>query len=119
MQVYSRQPENVAHLIDADKVTSHFHELIKVDIFIIAVSDDAIANISAQLPFKNQLVAHTSGTVSIDDLGNQNRKAVFYPLQTFSKNKAIHFREVPICLESQNETDFQLVEKIQNSIVLY
>ena len=65
MQVYSRQPENVAHLIDADKVTSHFHELIKVDIFIIAVSDDAIANISAQLPFKNQLVAHTSGTVSI------------------------------------------------------
>jgi predicted short-subunit dehydrogenase-like oxidoreductase (DUF2520 family) len=54
--------------------------------------------------------------VSIDDLGNQNRKAVFYPLQTFSKNKAIHFREVPICLESQNETDFQLVEKVAKTI---
>ena len=116
MQVYSRQPENVAHLIDADKVTSHFHELIKVDICIIAVSDDAINKVSAQLPFKNQLVAHTSGTVSIDDLDNQNRKAVFYPLQTFSKNKAIHFREVPICLESQNETDFQLVEKVAKTI---
>ena len=117
--VYSRNAENtrvLATKVNASAISSLAEINQDVAVIVIAVSDDAIANISAQLPFKNQLVAHTSGTVSIDDLDNQNRKAVFYPLQTFSKNKAIHFREVPICLESQNIADFQLLEKVAKTI---
>jgi hypothetical protein len=30
----------------------------------------------------------------------------FYPLQTFTKNKPVDFKSIPICLESENPTDF-------------
>lgn len=116
VQVYSRQKDSMTHLLDSDKITTDYNALITADLYIIAVSDDVITEVSAQLPFKNQLVAHTSGTVSIDDLGTNNRKAVFYPLQTFSKNRGVDFKTVPICLESQSPTDFQLLEKVAKTI---
>lgn len=116
VQVYSRQKEKLSHLLHSDKITDNYASLKEADLYIIAVSDDAIGNVSAQLPFKNQLVAHTSGSIALAELDNRNRKAVFYPLQTFSKNKVINFKEVPICLESQNPNDFQLIEKVAKTI---
>lgn len=116
VQVYSRQVESVAHLLDSDKITNDYNALIKADIYIIAVSDDAIATVAAQLPFKNRLVAHTSGSVAIDHLNDNNRKAVFYPLQTFSKNRPVDFTPIPMCLEAQNATDYQLLEKVAKTI---
>ncbi|HLF51851.1 Rossmann-like and DUF2520 domain-containing protein [Flavobacterium sp.] len=116
IQVFSRQKESMAHLLDSDKITNDFNDLAEADLYIIAVSDDAIAEVSSQLPFKNRLVAHTSGSVALDNLDDNNRKGVFYPLQTFSKNKAVDFRNIPICLESENATDFQLLEKVAKTI---
>lgn len=116
VQVYSRQMETVAHLLDLDKITNDFNSLTQADLYIIAVSDNAIAKVADQLPFKNRLVAHTSGSVAINDLNDNNRKAVFYPLQTFSKNRPIDFTQVPICLEAQNPTDYQLLEKVAKII---
>jgi predicted short-subunit dehydrogenase-like oxidoreductase (DUF2520 family) len=115
-QVFSRKKEVVSHLIDATKITNHFNALVEADLYIIAVSDDAISEISAQLPFENRLVVHTSGSVSIDSLDSKNRKGVFYPLQTFSKSKTIDFSTIPICLESENENDFELLKKVAQSI---
>jgi predicted short-subunit dehydrogenase-like oxidoreductase (DUF2520 family) len=37
------------------------NSLLEADLYIIAVSDAVIAEIAAQLPFKNRLVVHTSG----------------------------------------------------------
>lgn len=116
VQVFSRQKESVAHLLDLDKITNDLDTLAEADLYIIAVSDDAIADISSQLPFKNHLVVHTSGSVALDNLNENNRKGVFYPLQTFSKNKEVDFKIIPICLESENATDFQLLEKVSHSI---
>ena len=86
------------------------------DLYILAITDDAIAEVSAQLPFSGKLVAHTSGNVAITDLDDRNRKAVFYPLQTFSKIKTVDFRQVPICLESENAQDFDLIKKVADAI---
>jgi len=116
VQVYSRQLESVAHLVDSDKITNDFKCLTEVDVYIIAVSDDAIAYVSDQLPFKNRLVAHTSGSVAIEQLNTNNRKGVFYPLQTFSKNRSVHFNSIPLCLEAKNATDYQLLEKVAVTI---
>lgn len=116
VQVFSRNKESVAHLLHADKITNDYNALTEVDLYLIAVSDDAIANVSMQLPFQNKLVAHTSGSVSMAALDSRNRKAVFYPLQTFSKNKPVNFREIPICLESQNTTDYEILEKVAQMI---
>lgn len=116
VQVFSRKKECVSHLLDLHKITDDFNALIEADLYLIAVSDDAIAEVSSQLPFHNQLVAHTSGSVALSDLDSRNRKGVFYPLQTFSKNKTVNFREVPICLESENNADFEILEKLAQII---
>lgn len=115
-QVFSRHKDNVAHLVADDKIVTDFNFLEEADLYIIAVSDNAIADVSSQLPFKNRLVVHTSGSVSLNDLDTDNRKGVFYPLQTFSKNKPVDFSVIPICLESENATDFQLLETVAKGI---
>lgn len=116
LQVYTRQPESLNPIVDFDKVTSHLNELAEADLYIIAISDDAIADFSSSLPFKNRLVVHTSGSLPLEALNGNNRKAVFYPLQTFSKTREVDFSNVPIALESENATDFQLLEKVAKTI---
>lgn len=116
VQVFSRRKETISHLLDSNKITDNFNDLVDADLYIISVSDDAIAKVSSQLPFKNRLVVHTSGSVPINSLDNKNRKGIFYPLQTFTKNKAVNFSQIPICLESENDSDFDLLEKVAQSI---
>ena len=116
IQVFARQKESVTPLFDSNKIISNFNDLAVADLYIIAVSDDSIASVSSKLPFKNRLVVHTSGTVSIDSLDSKNRKGIFYPLQTFSKNKAVDFSTIPICLESENETDFELLKNVGEAV---
>ncbi len=111
VQVFSRQNEAVSHLIDSVKITSDLSDLVMADLYILAISDDAIASVSSQLPFNNRFVVHTAGSVSLEVLDEKNRRGVFYPLQTFSKNRVIDYSEITICLESENEADFILLEK--------
>jgi predicted short-subunit dehydrogenase-like oxidoreductase (DUF2520 family) len=116
VQAYARQEEKLLHLLPADKITNSFAGIKEADIYIISVTDDAIAGVSAQLPFENRLVVHTSGSVSLEQLDPKNRRGVFYPLQTFSKNKAVHFTTVPLCLESESESDYPLLEQLAKEV---
>lgn len=116
VQVFVRKKESVAHVIASDKIYTNFNDLIAADLYIIAITDDAIAEVSKQIPFSNELVVHTSGSVSIQAIDNKNRQGVFYPLQTFSKSKEVDFKEIPICIEAQNEKDFQILETVAKSI---
>lgn len=116
IQVFARQKESVTSLFDSNKIISNYRDLAEADIYIITVSDDAIATVSSQIPFENRLVVHTSGSVAINSLNAKNRKGIFYPMQTFTKNKAIDFSEIPICLESENNSDFELLKNVAESI---
>ncbi|MES2485136.1 MAG: DUF2520 domain-containing protein, partial [Bacteroidota bacterium] len=93
-----------------------FSEIKQADIYIISVTDGAIAEVSAQLPFTGRLVVHTSGSTGIDALDAKNRRGVFYPLQTFSKNKDLDFSTVPLCLESENLSDYITLETLANAL---
>jgi predicted short-subunit dehydrogenase-like oxidoreductase (DUF2520 family) len=116
VQVFSRQKDAVTPLLDSNKITNDFNDLAEADLYIIAVSDDAIAAVSSQLPFENRLVVHTSGSVSLNSLDKKNRKGSFYPLQTFSKKAEVDFNQIPIFLESENQTDIELLEKVATTI---
>lgn len=116
IQVYSRKKEAVLHLIPIEKITSDFDNLAEADVYIIAVSDDVIAEVSSQLFFKNRLVVHTSGSVSMESLNDNHRKGVFYPLQTFTKGKEVDFKSIPICIESQFNDDYNVLKKVAESI---
>lgn len=116
VQVLARNRSAIAQLIEASKIISDYKLLVKADLYIIAVSDDAIAAVSEQLPFKNEYVVHTSGSVPLEDLSDNNRKGVFYPLQTFTKGKEVNFRTIPLCLESQFIYDYDLLKRVGNAI---
>lgn len=116
VQAYARHPEKLLHLLSADKITNSYNDLAEADVYIISVSDDAIESLSAQLPFSDRLVVHTSGSVPLNKLDNRNRRGVFYPLQTFSKNKEVDFAQIPVCLESEHKTDFRILEELSQSI---
>ena len=121
VQVFARKPESISHLVSIDKIISDYNKLKPVDVTIISVTDDAIVEVSKQIPFENQLVVHTSGSLSMEALADKNRKGVFYPLQTFSKLKEVDFKLIPICLEAQNDNDFKTLEilakTISNSVI--
>ena len=116
IQVFSRQKESVSHLISSDKIVSEYEEIKDADLYLIAVSDNAIADVSTKLPFENRLVVHTSGSMPMEILDSKNRRGVFYPLQTFTKNKPVNFKEIPICLEAENEKDFKTIETVAKTI---
>lgn len=116
VQVFARQPNQLTHLLPTAKIVSDYQKIIEADVYIISVSDNAIAEVSFQLPFENRLVVHTSGSSDLSVLNKKNRKGVFYPLQTFTKGKKVDFTPIPICLEAENEQDYQLLEQLGNSI---
>ena len=107
VQVYSRDPQNAHQLADslgADTVENLSDITKNADLYIIAVKDDAIRQVAHALSLSDQLVIHTSGSTDLNVLdGVSERTGVFYPLQTFSKLKAIDFRQIPIAIEGNSE----------------
>ncbi|WP_091424421.1 Rossmann-like and DUF2520 domain-containing protein [Formosa sp. Hel1_31_208] len=115
-QWYNRHLKTIETFKNEVAITDNLSELTKADIYIIAVSDDAITDLSKRLPFEDRLVVHTSGSATAYDLDKKNRRGVFYPLQTFSKAADIDFSQVPICLESLRKTDYALLKSVATAI---
>lgn len=115
-QVYTRSIKTVEHLKPITSVTNSLELLVKADVYIISVTDDAIAKVSSQITGKNSFVVHTSGSVDMNQLQNNGRKGVFYPLQSFSKEKKVDFSTIPFCLEAENNKDLQLLETLAKTI---
>lgn len=89
-------------------------EMKPVDAVILCISDDAIPEVSGLLP-SDQFRAHTSGSVAMDKLGAP-RSGVFYPLQTFSRDVAVDFAQVPILLETSAPNDYHTLESLAESL---
>ncbi|AZJ36348.1 Rossmann-like and DUF2520 domain-containing protein [Tenacibaculum singaporense] len=116
VQMYARNIEQIHHLKEVTPITNSIELLTEADVYIIAVSDDAIGDVSRKIKQKNGLVVHTSGSVAMQSLQNTGRKGIFYLLQSFSKDKDVNFNEIPFCLEAENEDDLQLLETLAKSI---
>ncbi|MFA6085937.1 Rossmann-like and DUF2520 domain-containing protein [Mucilaginibacter sp.] len=119
-QVYSRDMQNAALLayhVGAEAIDDLENITADTDIFIIAVKDDAIAEVVPQLSGFKKLIAHTSGAVDMQLIQDFTERAgVFYPLQTFSKTKELNFREVPLCIEGATEEITRELEELARSI---
>lgn len=71
------------------------------DIYIISVSDNAIAGVASRLCHLPGIVAHTSGTTPMSVLSEAGvqRPGVLYPLQTFSREVPLDYSEIPVFIE--------------------
>lgn len=80
-------------------------EIRAVDCVLLAVSDRAIGKVAEGLTLPpGTIVAHTSGAVDIGALGAHPRRGVFYPLQSFTKGRAVDFGTVPLFVEGSDKT---------------
>ena len=115
-QWFNRDLKNLQAYKNETNLIQDISDLKPADIYILAISDDAIAQFSKELPNKAKLVVHTSGSVSIHDLDKSLNRGVFYPLQTFSKDVEMDFANVPFCLESLNKSDFKMLVNLAEAI---
>lgn len=112
VEIWSRdgnKAEVLAHQVGAERA-EFIRTMKSVDLMIIAIADDAISAASHFLE-EDQLAVHTSGSVSLEALG-PGRRGVFYPLQTFSKDKEVDFSHVPICLEARFKDDEVILKEV-------
>lgn len=82
--------------------THSVSELAPADLYILAVSDRAVPEVSAELPFaQGAVVAHTAGCVAMEELSPKRvHRAVLYPLQSFTRGLRIaDFRRTPFFIE--------------------
>jgi len=116
VQVYSQNLDN-ATLLAQSIATAAIGDLNEIkqnaDLYIISVKDDAIESVAKSLKHVTGLVVHTSGTTDINILSSQVKKAgVFYPLQTFSKDKEVSFENIPLCIEANDENQLTILKNL-------
>ncbi len=116
VQVYNRSLEKIDCFKNITLITNNLSELKEADIYILAVSDNVISELSSTLNLKNKLVVHTSGSMALDELKSTSKKGVFYLLQSFSKERGIDFSTVPICIEAETDEDLHLLETLAKSM---
>lgn len=122
-EVYSRNIANAKaltkRLYEAEPTVDLDFSQSRSSLFIISVADDAIEEISKELILPEKAtVAHTSGSKSLNILGYLPTEniGVFYPLQTFSKNKRLVFKDIPILIEAENKETSSLLTKLGKGI---
>ena len=115
-QWYNRSIDTIYGYKELVAVTNDLEMLTEADVYIIAVNDDNIGELSHRLPFTNRLVAHTSGSVSVHHIDQKNYRGVFYPLQSFSKDTNIDFSKVPLCIEAINKSHFETLKNLAHSL---
>ena len=116
VQWYTRDKNKIISSGLDTEIIDDLANIKSADVYIISISDSYIGDLSKELDISDKLVVHTSGSLNFTILDNKNRRGVFYPLQTFSKNKELEMSKVPICIESENNQDLMLLEKIAKHI---
>lgn len=89
----------------------------EADVYIICVTDEALPDVAKQIirGREDKLFIHTAGSISVDVLDCEHR-AVMWPMQTLSKDRAINFSEVPLFIEAGTDEDLQRVKKLAESL---
>ncbi|WP_288244662.1 DUF2520 domain-containing protein [uncultured Chryseobacterium sp.] len=115
-QIFGRNEEELRKI--SGELNIHFstEHLQEADLYIICVSDRSVEDVSKMIVRKDCLVAHTSGSLPKEILAGDYRKASFYPLQTFSKSKALDYSKIPFFVEAENENDLQTLFTIASKI---
>ncbi len=124
VQIFNRTKEaavELSELTNGTPYTTDYSEINKdADLYIIAVKDDAIIEVAANLSKaigRSIWVAHTSGATSIEVLAPFfDHYASFYPLQTFSKEVYVDFEKVPICLTANEKNGLIFLKKLSNDL---
>ncbi len=125
IQVFNRNEKNgklLANELNC-RYVDNLNKLEKADLYIFAVTDEAISELIDSNFFTEKNVVHTAGCVELEVFkGKALNYGVIYPLQTFTKEKEICFKDVPLYIEG-NSSDFEteiseFAKRLSNNIKL-
>jgi predicted short-subunit dehydrogenase-like oxidoreductase (DUF2520 family) len=123
VQIFARNPERGRLLAEmtSDGVswTATPAELAPADLYVLAVSDRAVAQLSEKLPFPAEaVVAHTAGCVDVTDMNPRIlHRAVLYPLQSFTRGRKItDFRSTPFFVEGTTARALAVVREVAEAL---
>jgi predicted short-subunit dehydrogenase-like oxidoreductase (DUF2520 family) len=86
---------------------------LEADVFVVAVKDAALTDVirAATKGRESQLFVHTAGSMPMDIFqGMVTHYGVFYPMQTFSKERLVDFNDISLFLEA---TDGVSMERLK------
>ncbi len=118
MQVYSRTEASASVLADrlSTVYTVSVDEICRdADLYLVAVKDSALTGMVTELVKgrEHALFVHTAGSMPIDVWkGMVSRYGVFYPLQTFSKQREVDFSRVPFFIEASSSEELHLLREL-------
>ena len=108
--VYSRTEMSARQLSEQLPHCAYTTELNSIptdgDLYIFAVKDSVLPDLLARMPANNGLWVHTAGSVDCEIFRPYSaRYGVFYPMQTFSKEREVAFDNIPLFIEANSEAD--------------
>lgn len=120
--VYSRtmsSAEALAKQVDAMPTDDLTRLPLQADAYIIAVKDAVLSDVIPSLckGREDQVFFHTAGSMPLSVFQNHAQHyGVFYPMQSFSKERQVDFSGIPIFLESSDEKSKTLARTLAESI---
>ncbi len=122
-EVFSRNSKNARklteRLYDAQVAESLDFSASPSKIFLVCVPDDAIEAVVREMILPdNSILIHTSGSKprQVLDFAAAEATGVFYPLQTFSKERKVDFSTIPIFIEADGEATEKFLLKMGKAI---
>ena len=85
------------------------------DLYLVMLKDAVLDDVLPQLVKRNPraLFVHTAGSVPMNIWeGLAERHGVLYPMQTFSKARAVDFEQVHFFVEANSEADLELLKEL-------
>lgn len=124
LQVVSRTRQHAEQIADmASYISTGTLEDIwpDADLYVMAISDNSIGEVIESLAAKGigkgAVWLHTSGGVAMNVLSKLTKHyGVFYPLQTFSKERSISLENIPLFIEGSSPESRTLVKKLAEAI---
>ena len=118
VQVYSRTPESaslLAGILNVPYVTSLSEVACDADIYIVALKDAVFQELLPAIVKGREkaLFVHTAGSLPMSLWeGAVSKYGVLYPMQTFSKQRAVNFEEASFFVEASGAEDLKTLKEI-------
>jgi predicted short-subunit dehydrogenase-like oxidoreductase (DUF2520 family) len=119
IQVFGRNPDHAQELaqkVNASAISNAAFIDHSADIFIVALSDNALYELENWLQIDRKLVVHTAGSVPMSVLGKCSKNyGVLYPLQSLRKEMK-EIPPVPFLIEGNTADDLCVIEELANDL---
>ena len=117
VQIFARNEGRGRKVAELAQTEWSGSELKEADLYLISVSDNAVAEVAKSLPIPDgAVVAHTAGCCTLDSLAPHTHRAVFYPFQTFTAGRKVDFAKGYIFLEGATDHALKTVNEVAHAL---